>query len=56
MIYTFHIKICILLQYFNIDNLQALGIMTILTAVSYYVKKHKWSTVKSTKLMFYPKK
>lgn len=36
--------------------IKAIGILGILTAASYYFKRHKWTTIKSTKLMFIPKK
>ncbi|XP_018397283.1 PREDICTED: cytochrome c1, heme protein, mitochondrial [Cyphomyrmex costatus] len=37
-------------------TIKAIGILAILLVTSYYFKRHKWMTVKSTKLMFVPKK
>lgn len=31
------------------------GILSILTVLSYYIKRHKWSTMKSRKIVFTPK-
>ncbi|KAM0728379.1 Cytochrome c1, heme protein, mitochondrial [Formica fusca] len=36
--------------------IKAIGIMSILVAASLYFKRHKWTTIKSTKIMFIPKK
>ncbi|KAF4523651.1 hypothetical protein B566_EDAN013245 [Ephemera danica] len=35
--------------------LKALMIFSLLTAIAYYIKRHKWSTLKSRKLAFKPK-
>jgi len=35
--------------------IKALGIFTFLTVISYYIKRHKWSSLKSRKIVFYPK-
>ncbi|XP_018053309.1 PREDICTED: cytochrome c1, heme protein, mitochondrial [Atta colombica] len=37
-------------------TIKGLGIFAILLVTTYYLKRHKWSTIKSTKLMFVPKK
>ncbi|KYN31473.1 Cytochrome c1, heme protein, mitochondrial [Trachymyrmex septentrionalis] len=37
-------------------TIKGLGILTILFVTAYYFKRQKWSTIKSTKLMFVPKK
>lgn len=37
-------------------SIKALGISLILLGLSLYVKKHKWSSLKSRKIVFYPKK
>ncbi|XP_065360461.1 cytochrome c1, heme protein, mitochondrial [Calliphora vicina] len=36
--------------------IKVLGIMTFLTVVSYYIKRHKWSALKSRKIFYVPKK
>ncbi|XP_063703158.1 cytochrome c1, heme protein, mitochondrial [Culicoides brevitarsis] len=36
--------------------IKAVGIFGLLCAFSYYVKRHKWSVLKSRKIQFYPKK
>lgn len=35
--------------------IKATGIFTILLALSYYIKRHKWSALKTRKIAFYPK-
>jgi ubiquinol-cytochrome c reductase cytochrome c1 subunit len=35
--------------------IKATGMFTILLALSYYIKRHKWSVMKSRKISFYPK-
>uniref|UniRef100_T1GF32 Cytochrome c1 n=1 Tax=Megaselia scalaris TaxID=36166 RepID=T1GF32_MEGSC len=34
---------------------KVIGVFTFLTAISYYVKRHKWSVLKSRKMVFAPK-
>ncbi|XP_037929569.1 cytochrome c1, heme protein, mitochondrial-like [Teleopsis dalmanni] len=34
---------------------KVIGIMTFLVAISYYIKRHKWSVLKSRKIVFVPK-
>lgn len=34
---------------------KAAGMFTILLALTYYIKRHKWSTLKSRKIVFNPK-
>lgn len=36
--------------------MKMLGIFTLLVGFSYYIKKHKWSSLKSRKIEFRPKK
>ncbi|XP_055385602.1 cytochrome c1, heme protein, mitochondrial [Condylostylus longicornis] len=36
--------------------IKAIGIFAFLTAISYYIKRHKWSALKSRKIVFAPKK
>lgn len=36
--------------------IKTIGIATILIALSYYIKRHKWSALKSRKIAYYPKK
>lgn len=36
-------------------SIKALGIGVILISLMYYLKKHKWSSLKSRKIVFYPK-
>jgi len=35
--------------------IKAIGIFSILIALTYYIKRHKWSTMKSRKIVFNPK-
>lgn len=35
--------------------IKAVGIFTILCALTYYIKRHKWSALKSRKIAYYPK-
>lgn len=35
--------------------IKATGMFTILLALTYYIKRHKWSSLKSRKIAFYPK-
>ena len=35
--------------------IKCLGMFTILMATSYYLKRHKWSMIKSRKIIFTPK-
>lgn len=35
--------------------IKAIGIFTFLGVLSYYIKRHKWSSLKSRKIVFYPK-
>lgn len=35
--------------------IKAVGMFSILLALSYYIKRHKWSSLKSRKISFYPK-
>jgi ubiquinol-cytochrome c reductase cytochrome c1 subunit len=35
--------------------IKVIGILSFLTAVSYYIKRHKWSALKSRKIVFVPK-
>lgn len=35
--------------------IKATGMFTILLALSYYIKRHKWAALKSRKIAFYPK-
>ncbi|XP_030372333.1 cytochrome c1, heme protein, mitochondrial [Scaptodrosophila lebanonensis] len=35
--------------------IKVIGILTFLTAIAYYIKRHKWSTLKSRKIVFVPK-
>lgn len=36
--------------------IKVIGIMSFLTIISYYIKRHKWSSLKSRKIFFVPKK
>ncbi|XP_005178619.1 cytochrome c1, heme protein, mitochondrial [Musca domestica] len=36
--------------------IKVVGIMTFLAAITYYIKRHKWSALKSRKIFFVPKK
>ncbi|XP_015515952.1 cytochrome c1, heme protein, mitochondrial [Neodiprion pinetum] len=36
--------------------IKAVGIFTLLLTVTYYMKRHRWSTIKSRKIVFAPKK
>lgn len=36
--------------------IKALGIFSTLIVLSYYIKRHKWSALKSRKIVFAPKK
>lgn len=36
--------------------IKVIGILGFLTAISYYIKRHKWSSLKSRKIVFTPKK
>uniref|UniRef100_A0A0K8TPH4 Cytochrome c1, heme protein, mitochondrial n=1 Tax=Tabanus bromius TaxID=304241 RepID=A0A0K8TPH4_TABBR len=35
--------------------IKAIGIFTLLTVLTYYIKRHKWSALKSRKIVFHPK-
>lgn len=35
--------------------IKCVGILSILTVLAYYIKRHKWSAMKSRKIVFYPK-
>ena len=35
--------------------IKGLGMLAILAGLSYYVKRHKWSMIKSRKLVYTPK-
>ncbi|KAJ6641986.1 Cytochrome c1, heme protein, mitochondrial [Pseudolycoriella hygida] len=35
--------------------IKSMGILTILAVLTYYIKRHKWSVMKSRKIVFYPK-
>lgn len=35
--------------------IKAIGIFSIIGALAYYIKRHKWSVMKSRKIVFYPK-
>lgn len=34
---------------------KVIGVFTFLTAIAYYIKRHKWSVLKSRKMVFAPK-
>ncbi|XP_046752176.1 cytochrome c1, heme protein, mitochondrial-like [Diprion similis] len=36
--------------------IKAIGICTLLLAITYYMKRHRWTTIKSRKIVFVPKK
>lgn len=36
--------------------IKALGIFSILTVLTYYIKRHKWSSLKSRKIVYNPKR
>lgn len=36
--------------------IKAVGVFASLIALSYYIKRHKWSAMKSRKIVFHPKK
>lgn len=36
--------------------IKAVGVFASLIALSYYIKRHKWSTMKSRKIFYNPKK
>lgn len=36
--------------------IKAVGVFGSLIALSYYIKRHKWSAMKSRKIFFHPKK
>lgn len=36
--------------------IKVFGILTFLTAITYYIKRHQWSSLKSRKIVFVPKK
>lgn len=35
--------------------IKSIGMFTLLAGLTYYIKRHKWSTLKSRKISFYPK-
>ena len=36
-------------------SIKGLGMLSILAVLTYYVKRHKWSMIKSRKLVYTPK-